>query len=434
MGAQDTDVVIVGVAGRAGIFCALVAASSAGIAGRIVMLDKGLAVEERTLPQAGAGPGACLGCEPCRITTGFSGAGAFSDGKLSLSSEVGGDLPDLIGDDAWRRRPSSRWTASTWRSAPTAAWRALGPARRWPAYAARHQGGPQARGLPDTPPGHGEGARRCTLRIEQHLRATRRGAALRHRPARRASWTATPARASCVSDGHRGHLRAARASTRWWPPAAAAPTGWSSMCSRARHSAPAPSTVDIGVRVEVRNEIMEHGERRASTRASSSATPSPFKNKVRTFCQNPGGVRQPGELRQRPRRGQRPLVQGARSRTNTNLAILCSHNFSEPFNQPIAYAQKVGELTNMLGDGHILVQRFGDILDGKRTWDKELAQSNVTPTLARRGGRRHHRRHALPRDDEHPGLHARPWTRWCPASPPPRRCCTRRSSSSTATV
>ena len=47
----------------------------------------------------------------------------------------------------------------------------------------------------------------------------------------------------------------------------------------------------------------------------------------------------------------------------------------------IAYAQKVGELTNMLGAGHILVQRFGDILDGKRTWPKELAFSNVRPTL-----------------------------------------------------
>ena len=66
---------------------------------------------------------------------------------------------------------------------------------------------------------------------------------------------------------------------------------------------------------------------------------------------------------------------------NTNLAILCSHNFTEPFNQPIAYAQKVGELTNMLANGRILVQRYGDILDGKRTWPKELNQSNVKPTI-----------------------------------------------------
>ena len=64
-----------------------------------------------------------------------------------------------------------------------------------------------------------------------------------------------------------------------------------------------------------------------------------------------------------------------------NLSILVSHNFTEPFNQPIAYAQKVGELTNMLGAGHIMVQRYGDILDGKRTWPKELLHSNVKPTL-----------------------------------------------------
>ena len=66
---------------------------------------------------------------------------------------------------------------------------------------------------------------------------------------------------------------------------------------------------------------------------------------------------------------------------NTNLAILVSHNFTAPFNQPIAYAQKVGELTNMLGAGRIMVQRYGDILDGKRTWPEELARSNVRPTL-----------------------------------------------------
>ena len=63
------------------------------------------------------------------------------------------------------------------------------------------------------------------------------------------------------------------------------------------------------------------------------------------------------------------------------MAILCSHNFSVPFNQPIEYARKVGELTNMLADGRLLVQRYGDILDGKRTWEKELVRSNVRPTI-----------------------------------------------------
>lgn len=92
----ETDIVVVG-AGPAGIFCAL-ALLERGFAGRIVMVDKGLAVEDRVCPKASGAP--CAMCDPCRITTGFSGAGAFSDGKLSLSAEVGGDLPDLIGRDA----------------------------------------------------------------------------------------------------------------------------------------------------------------------------------------------------------------------------------------------------------------------------------------------------------------------------------------------
>ena len=75
--------------------------------------------------------------------------------------------------------------------------------------------------------------------------------------------------------------------------------------------------------------------------------PKPFKNKVRTFCQNPGGF-----VSQENYDNNLAVVNGHSYKDyksgNTNLAILCSHNFNEPFNQPIAYAQKVGELTNML--------------------------------------------------------------------------------------
>ncbi len=140
-----------------------------------------------------------------------------------------------------------------------------------------------------------------------------------------------------------------------------------------------PGTVDIGVRVEVRNEILEDVNN-VLYESKLIGYPQPFKNKVRTFCQNPGGF-----VSQENYDNDLAVVNGhsykSQKSSNTNLAILCSHNFTEPFNQPIAYAQKVGELTNMLGDGHILVQRFGDILDGKRTWQKELTRSNVRPTL-----------------------------------------------------
>ena len=140
-----------------------------------------------------------------------------------------------------------------------------------------------------------------------------------------------------------------------------------------------PGTVDIGVRVEIRNEVMEKVND-VLYESKLIGYPKPFKNKVRTFCQNPGGF-----VSQENYDKNLAVVNGHSYKDlksdNTNLSILCSHNFTYPFNQPIAYAQKVGELTNMLADGHILVQRFGDILDGKRTWPKELAFSNVRPTL-----------------------------------------------------
>ena len=139
------------------------------------------------------------------------------------------------------------------------------------------------------------------------------------------------------------------------------------------------SNLDAKLRIEMRNEIMERVNN-VLYESKLIGYPNPFRNKVRTFCQNPGGF-----VSQENYDGGLAVVNGhsykERKSENTNLAILCTHNFLEPFNQPIAYAKKIGELCNALGAGHILVQRFGDILDGKRTWQKELSRSNVRPTL-----------------------------------------------------
>ena len=93
---MKTDVVIVG-AGPAGIFTALEMIRK-GSRKKITIVEKGQPVEKRVCPKSRTKK--CVNCKPyCHITTGFSGAGAFSDGKLSLSYEVGGDLPSLIGED-----------------------------------------------------------------------------------------------------------------------------------------------------------------------------------------------------------------------------------------------------------------------------------------------------------------------------------------------
>lgn len=91
------DLIIVG-AGPAGIFTALELLRKSDKSHKILLVEKGKPVEKRHCPKDKTC--VCVNCKPtCAITTGFSGAGAFSDGKLSLSYQVGGELPDLIGED-----------------------------------------------------------------------------------------------------------------------------------------------------------------------------------------------------------------------------------------------------------------------------------------------------------------------------------------------
>ncbi|MGN0734829.1 MAG: NAD(P)/FAD-dependent oxidoreductase [Anaerovoracaceae bacterium] len=371
------DVAIVG-AGPAGIFTALEMIRQ-GSSQKIIIVEKGRAIENRRCPKNTTKK--CVNCKPCSITTGFSGAGAFSDGKLSLSCEVGGDLPNLIGENFAQEMIDYTDKIYLEFGADT---KVEGIGQTEKVKDIRKRAIQAGLKLVDCPIRHlgTEKAQEIYLAIERFLKE--KGVEilfgynccdviLEERVCK--GIVIEPETAAGTSGGERteilaGHtvIATGRRGAEWLE----------KICAR-YDIAHAPGTVDIGVRVEVRNEIMEDVNN-VLYESKLIGYPQPFKNKVRTFCQNPGGF-----VSQENYDDDLAVVNGHSYKElksgNTNLAILCSHDFTEPFNQPIEYARKIGEVTNMLGAGHILVQRYGDILDGKRTWEKELSRSNVKPTL-----------------------------------------------------
>ncbi len=367
------DIVIVG-AGPAGIFTALEMIRQ-GTDKKICMIEKGSAIEKRHCPKVTTQK--CVNCNPCNITTGFSGAGAFSDGKLSLSYEVGGDLPDLVGADLVQDTIKYADSIYLEFGADT---HVEGIGQEEKVKEIRRRAIKAGLKLVDCPIRHlgTEKAQELYLAIEKYLQehgvelifgyecddlildnSKCNGVRIR-KTLGGGDEQEVYADHTIIATGRRG--------AEWLE----------KICAR-YDIAHKPGTVDIGVRVEVRNEIMEDVNK-VLYESKLVGYPRPWKNKVRTFCQNPGGF-----VSQENYDDNLAVVNGHSYKElksdNTNLAILVSHNFTEPFNQPIEYAKKVGELTNMLGSGHIMVQRYGDILDGKRTWPKELAHANVRPSL-----------------------------------------------------
>ncbi len=363
-----SKILIIG-AGPAGIFTALELLKK-GCKDKIVIVEQGRLIEDRFCPKSKTKE--CVKCKPnCNITSGFSGAGAFSDGKLSLSREVGGDFPMLVGDDVAQEfidytdkiylefgaDPHIEGAEET---------QEIRDIRKEITIAGLK--------LVDCPIRHlgTEKAHELYYAIEQHL--LRSGVEIK-------------ANSNCsdlLIDG--GECKGAIVEgKKILADTIIVATGrkgadWLDEMCRKHGIGREAGIVDIGVRLECRNEIIERLNN-ALYESKIIGYPKPFCNKVRTFCQNPGGF-----VAQENYDNDLAVVNGHSYKDlksdNTNVAILCSHHFTYPFDDPITYAQKVGEMTNMLGGGKILVQRLGDIKAGKRTWPQELSQTNLKPTLA----------------------------------------------------
>lgn len=363
------DVIIIG-AGPSGIFCAYELLKKKPDI-KVLMLEKGRSIESRTCPKRTTK--VCMGCKPCSITTGFAGAGAFSDGKLSLSPEVGGTLPEILG---YEKAAELIHEADEIYLSFGADKKVYGIEDLEAIEDIRAKSIRADLKLIECPIRHlgTEEGYKIYTRLQNHLLSA--GVDIRFM---------TMVQDILVEEGKAKGIVTEQGET-FYAPEIVAGVGregseWFSHICHKHGIETQNGTVDVGVRVEVRDEIMKELNEKLYEAKLVYYTPT-FDDKVRVFCTNPSG-----EVATEYYEGGLAVVNGHAYKSkdkkthNTNFALLVSKNFTEPFKTPIEYGKHIAQLGNMLCDGKILVQRYGDFRRGRRTTEERLIRSNIIPTL-----------------------------------------------------
>ena len=363
------DVIIIG-AGPSGIFCAYeLIRQKPGM--KILMVEKGRPIEKRTCPKRTTK--VCVGCKPCSITTGFAGAGAFSDGKLSLSPDVGGHLPDILGYDKAMELIKESDNIYLKFGADT---NVYGVDKQKEIEEIRRKAINANLKLIECPIRHlgTEEGYKIYTRLQDHL--------ISHGVRMEFNTMITDI---IIEDNQAKAVATDKWDTYYAPEIVAAigreGSDWFSHICKNHGIETEVGTVDIGVRVEVRDEIMDFLNKNLYEAKLVYYTPT-FDDKVRTFCTNPSG-----EVATEYYENGLAVVNGHAYKSkeyktsNTNFALLVSKNFTKPFKTPIEYGKYIARLSNMLCDGKIMVQTFGDFQRGRRTTEERLCRNNLIPTL-----------------------------------------------------
>ena len=344
------DCIIIG-AGPAGIFAALELVKGNG-ALKVLLIEKGSDINERARGD---------------LFSGWGGAGTFSDGKLNLSKDVGGVLGDYLPDLELTElieyvdglyvangagdglKGLDKEAVAGLRDAATAADLKLIP------FPIRHLGTDGCFGL--------------LKNLREELRP-------------RMDFVFNEEVTDVIEkDGRVAGVRTAGSKEHFARFVVLAPgrigSGWLQKLARAKGLETSVNPVDIGVRVEVPASVLSPvtdvlHEAKLIYRSQK------FNDALRTFCMNPYGV----VVQERHR--DFSTVNGHSFSTkrseNTNFAILVSTTFTEPFHEPIEYGEYVARLANLLGDG-IIVQRLGDLMQGRRSTHRRLAEGGIAPTF-----------------------------------------------------
>jgi len=368
------DVVVVG-AGPAGIFtCYELMLKKPDL--KVLLVDKGMNIIDRKCLILEKKANKCpknkegiSGCHPvCSITSGFGGAGAYSDGKFNITSEFGGWMTEYLDKDLveelikyvdsinLKHGATSKITDPTTAKVREIERRAMASGLKLLRAKVRHLG------------------TETNLEILKSIYFTlAKNIEMRYM---------TEVNDILVENGLIKGIRL-NGDIVYANNVVLAPgrdgSAWLKKICKEYNIPRVANQVDIGVRVETNDEIMEEinenlYEGKFIYLASVGTT-------VRTFCQNPSGhvviENHSGTMVANGHSYRDPLL-GSR---NTNFALLVSHQFSEPFNQPNEFAHQVSALANMLSTGAIIVQKYGDIKRGRRTTVKRLKEGFINPSL-----------------------------------------------------
>ena len=362
---MDYDVLIIG-AGPGGIFTAYELTRDPNCSMKIAVYELGNPLNRRKCPIDGDKIKSCVRCKTCSIMSGFGGAGAFSDGKYNLTNDFGGSLHEHVGKS--RAMELMKYVDSInlqYGGEGTKLYSTANSAiKQMCLQHGLHLLDAQVRHL-------GTDINYVVLEnLYQELKDKVRfffGTAVSAIRKTDDGYEVTldngetvTARQCVVSVGRSG-------------------SKWMEGVCRERNIPTHSNRVDIGVRVEIPAAVFSHltDELYESKIVYRTAK---FEDLVRTFCMNPHGAVVSENTNGIVTVNGHSYEDPARHTDNTNFALLVSKHFSEPFKDSNGYGESIARLSNMLGGG-VIVQRFGDLVRGRRSTPGRIAGSFVTPTL-----------------------------------------------------
>ncbi len=358
------DIIIIG-AGPGGIFSAyeLTRISSGR---KIAVFESGMELENRRCPIDGDGVKSCIHCQSCAIMNGFGGAGAFSDGKYNITNQFGGTLHEYIGKrqatelmnyvDKINLRYGGQGTA-LYSTADTRI-------KKLCVENDLHLLDASVRHL---------GTDINYIVLENlYARLKDKVDFFFRTPVEKVMRTEQGYRISAGGDEYEADkviISAGRSGSKWME----------GIC-RDLEIPTKSNRVDIGVRVELPAEVFSHLTDELYESKIVYRTKQ-FEDLVRTFCMNPRGVVVNENTNGIVTVNGHSYEDPAKHTENTNFALLVAKHFSEPFKDSNGYGESIAKLSNMLGGG-VIVQRFGDLIRGRRSNQKRLDEGFVIPTLA----------------------------------------------------